>query len=384
TYNLEDQIGSSTVRLNTTGAVIDKEEFYPFGDSSLRTFTKKRYRYVGKEKDLESGLYYYGARYYAPWLCRFISVDPMKEERAWLTPYNYVQNNPINLTDPTGALDDGGGDPVKKGDTFVGDDGKTHTASIDEVEITAVAPETLQSNAEKTYWNLRESQGGNPKMSEWDFSDSQESQLYHENGSLTGLGQLVNNIGIQQHYLETRTKDGAAGKFFESAFKEGGLNNFEIGELSQMRAEVVKSVKAQYLAGIFSEENLGVVLGLSLFSASAGLRETGKRTIQSIAPKAAEATEATTTALARRANPLSYHGEFERFALRGVSPKMAQKAIEKGSMFYDPKNKSINYILRNGFASGKDLLVGTNPLSGKITTVIRGRNLASKRMIPIQ
>ncbi|MBA3901747.1 MAG: hypothetical protein H0X62_16350, partial [Bacteroidetes bacterium] len=55
TYNLEDQIGSSTVRLNTTGAVIDKEEYYPFGDSSLRTFTKKRYRYVGKEKDLESG-----------------------------------------------------------------------------------------------------------------------------------------------------------------------------------------------------------------------------------------------------------------------------------------------------------------------------------------
>lgn len=77
TYNLEDQIGSSSVRLNTAGAIIDKEEYYPFGDSSLRTFTKKRYRYVGKEKDLESGLYYYGARYYAAWTCRFISCDPL-------------------------------------------------------------------------------------------------------------------------------------------------------------------------------------------------------------------------------------------------------------------------------------------------------------------
>jgi len=35
-----------------------------FGDSSLRTFTKKHYQYTGKEKDAESGLYYYGARYY--------------------------------------------------------------------------------------------------------------------------------------------------------------------------------------------------------------------------------------------------------------------------------------------------------------------------------
>ncbi|MBA3899782.1 MAG: LysM peptidoglycan-binding domain-containing protein, partial [Bacteroidetes bacterium] len=102
TYNLEDQIGSSTVRLNTTGAVIDKEEFYPFGDSSLRTFTKKRYRYVGKEKDLESGLYYYGARYYSSWLCRFISVDPLAGKFAHLSPYNYASNNPVNHLDIDG------------------------------------------------------------------------------------------------------------------------------------------------------------------------------------------------------------------------------------------------------------------------------------------
>jgi hypothetical protein len=43
------------MRLDTTGSVIDREEFYPYGDSSLRTFTKKRYRYTGKEKDAESG-----------------------------------------------------------------------------------------------------------------------------------------------------------------------------------------------------------------------------------------------------------------------------------------------------------------------------------------
>ncbi|MBA3900079.1 MAG: RHS repeat protein [Bacteroidetes bacterium] len=107
TYNLEDQIGSSTVRLNTTGAVIDKEEYYPFGDSSLRTFTKKRYRYVGKEKDLESGLYYYGARYYAAWTCRFISVDPLAGDFTYLTPYNYAGNRPINKIDIDGMQEEG-------------------------------------------------------------------------------------------------------------------------------------------------------------------------------------------------------------------------------------------------------------------------------------
>ena len=93
-YILEDQIGSSIVRLNTSGTVIDEEEYYPFGDSSLRTFIYKRYRYVGKEKDAESGLYYYGARYYAAWTCRFISVDPLAADYPFT---HHITMQVINL-----------------------------------------------------------------------------------------------------------------------------------------------------------------------------------------------------------------------------------------------------------------------------------------------
>jgi RHS repeat-associated protein len=107
TYILADQIGSSSIRLNTSGGVIDKEEYYPFGDSSLRTFSKKRYRYVGKEKDLESGLYYYGARYYAAWTCRFISVDPLSADYPFYTPYNYAGNKPVNKIDIDGMQEEG-------------------------------------------------------------------------------------------------------------------------------------------------------------------------------------------------------------------------------------------------------------------------------------
>jgi hypothetical protein len=64
---------------------------------------------------------------------------------------------------------------------------------------------------------------------------------------------------------------------------------------------------------------------------------------------------------------------------------MAQTAINKGLKFYDPKNGSINYVLRSGFGSGKSLLVGTNPLTGNVTTVIRSsKNLVNSRFIPIK
>jgi RHS repeat-associated protein len=101
-YELSNHIGSVNIRLDSNGNIIDIEEYYPFGDSSVRTWSGKRYRYVGKEKDAESGLYYYGARYYSAWTCRFISVDPLARDYPQLTSYNYASNAPINSLDIDG------------------------------------------------------------------------------------------------------------------------------------------------------------------------------------------------------------------------------------------------------------------------------------------
>ncbi|MBT9395076.1 hypothetical protein KLP40_18055 [Hymenobacter sp. NST-14] len=66
-----------------------------------------RFQYNGKEKQEDFGLNWldYGARMYDAQLGRWHVVDPMTEKREWLTPYNFVQNNPINRFDPNGLTD---------------------------------------------------------------------------------------------------------------------------------------------------------------------------------------------------------------------------------------------------------------------------------------
>lgn len=69
---------------------------------------ENRYLYNGKEllDDHNLNLYDFGARHYDPVLGRWMTVDPMASERDWLSPYNYVQNNPLNRIDPDGMLDE--------------------------------------------------------------------------------------------------------------------------------------------------------------------------------------------------------------------------------------------------------------------------------------
>lgn len=61
-----------------------------------------------------TGNFYYGARYYDPKISVWLSVDPMSDQRPSLTPYNFLSNNPIMRTDPTGMLDGGPGDPCNE------------------------------------------------------------------------------------------------------------------------------------------------------------------------------------------------------------------------------------------------------------------------------
>ncbi len=73
----------------------------------LQIGLKDKYLFNGKELQEDFGLYQYdfGARTYDPQLARWFSVDPLAHKRSWMSPYNFVQNNPINRIDPDGRLD---------------------------------------------------------------------------------------------------------------------------------------------------------------------------------------------------------------------------------------------------------------------------------------
>ena len=106
-YQLNNHLGSACLELDRDGAIISYEEYYPYGSTSYQAgrsvaeVSLKRYRYTGKERDEETGLYYHGARYYAAWLGRWISCDPLGAVDGW-NLYYYVNDNPITYKDSSG------------------------------------------------------------------------------------------------------------------------------------------------------------------------------------------------------------------------------------------------------------------------------------------
>ncbi len=107
-YQYDNHLGSACLELDANALTITYEEYHPFGTSSYKLadneaeVKRKRYRYVGKERDEETGLYYYGARYYAAWIARFVSVDPLQHKYPHYTPYQYAGNKPISYIDLDG------------------------------------------------------------------------------------------------------------------------------------------------------------------------------------------------------------------------------------------------------------------------------------------
>jgi len=82
-YQLHNHLGSSALELDDSADVISYEEYHPYGTTAYQAknaaikAVAKRYRYTGMERDEETGLEYHSARYYLPWLGRWLSADPI-------------------------------------------------------------------------------------------------------------------------------------------------------------------------------------------------------------------------------------------------------------------------------------------------------------------
>lgn len=114
-YSYDDLIGSGGLEVDGEGALISREEYYPFGGTAVWAARNeleacyKTVRYSGKECDA-SGLYYYGHRYYQPWACRWLSADPAGTIDG-LNLFRMVRNNPMTLRDADGLEPSGAQQP---------------------------------------------------------------------------------------------------------------------------------------------------------------------------------------------------------------------------------------------------------------------------------
>jgi RHS repeat-associated protein len=110
-YYHPDHLGSSNVITDRSGNVVQHYGYTTFGQNFYQYSTTAfpvSNRYTGQIADDETGLYYYGGRYYDAQLGRFIQPDPTvpdPEDSQSLNRYSYCRNNPLNETDPTGFDD---------------------------------------------------------------------------------------------------------------------------------------------------------------------------------------------------------------------------------------------------------------------------------------
>jgi RHS repeat-associated protein len=100
-----DHLGSTAFVTDANGEVFQHLEYFAYGETFVEEHSNTDripYLFNGKELDEETGLYYYGARYYDPRLSIFPSVDPRAEQLANISPYAYANNNPIKFIDADG------------------------------------------------------------------------------------------------------------------------------------------------------------------------------------------------------------------------------------------------------------------------------------------
>ena len=111
-YYLTDHLGNVRAVANSSGTVVQRNHYYPYGmafaENTFAEQGKQPYKYNGKELDQLHGLnlYDYSARQMEPALGRFTTMDPMCEKYYDWSPYAYVANNPLKFVDPTGMMVD--------------------------------------------------------------------------------------------------------------------------------------------------------------------------------------------------------------------------------------------------------------------------------------
>jgi RHS repeat-associated protein len=162
-------LGSTRLVTDSSANVIARHDYSPFGEEVPASTAGRdthwgpfndtvNQKFTGKERDSESGLDYFGARYYGSALGRFTSADAPFNDQNTADPqswnlYSYVRNNPVANMDPTGRSCTTSTD--SNGNTVIQDaDGKGCSALNGPTIVTATVPYELGEQAFVGFGNL--------------------------------------------------------------------------------------------------------------------------------------------------------------------------------------------------------------------------------------
>ena len=104
-YYIKDHLGSIRVSKGSDGTILSARNYFSYGETQqeyINSSYNTKYKFTGKERDTETGLDYFGARFYNSELGRWYSVDPMAAKYPGWSPYNYCMGNPVRVYDPDG------------------------------------------------------------------------------------------------------------------------------------------------------------------------------------------------------------------------------------------------------------------------------------------
>jgi RHS repeat-associated protein len=209
-----DHLGSTSYVTNLDGNVVQHVEYIPFGEVFLEeknNVWNTPYLFNGKELDEETGLYYYGARYYNPRESVWLSVDPLAEKTG--TPYQYCYQNPVKFVDMFGMSPDDwqpDQEALKKGKVqFIAEKG-------DNLQTLSKQTGIPLSQLEKDYGGMTFEEGKSYSFSKLgivqameDFisspDNSEVSNCRYFAGTVNGVG----NLGEKQDNVDTSFLNGA-------------------------------------------------------------------------------------------------------------------------------------------------------------------------------
>lgn len=195
-FQLGDHLGSGNVVVDSTGVLINREEFTPYGETSFGSFAKKRYRFTGMERDEESGLGYHGTRYYSTWLGRWGSCDQIGMISG-TNAYTYCGDSPVLNSDPSG-LDSQSADEWSEEEAL-------NPANAEQINVSE-APDALESAAALGTANMTTLAQSNKNLA---------AEINSNNGDWTHLQDQ-----IEQHYMWQEHPEEAEAKWDQFVSEE--------------------------------------------------------------------------------------------------------------------------------------------------------------------